>query len=91
MRYGKNVKHQNSLFPRDLRIPYLPFFHRRYFFCLLMRNVIKNKNFELPKKLYEIREKLCKLNCLCQVDVQIYFRALFNQTRCFRFNCKKRH
>ena len=41
------------------------------------------------KKLYVIRKKISGQNCPSQEDVQIYFRALFDRTRRFRFNCEK--
>ena len=54
-----------------------------------MKNVIKNKNFWFPQKLYETRKKISRRNYSSQEDIQIYFRALFVRTRTFRFNYKK--
>ena len=47
------------------------------------------KTFVFQKKLYEIRKNVSRQNCSFQKDIQIYCRALFDQTRIFRFNCKK--
>ena len=33
------------LFQKDPHLWFGPFFHRSYIFCLLMKNIIKNKNF----------------------------------------------
>ena len=65
-------------------------FYRSYIFCLLMKNVIKNKNFWFLKKLYEIWWKFSRQNCSSQEEMQISRRALFDWTSSFRFNCKKR-
>ena len=61
-RYGKNVKKQKYLCKRNFQIFQWPFFNRCYIFCLLLNNVIKNKNFWFPKKLYKIREKFSRQN-----------------------------
>ena len=47
---------QNSLFQRDLLIFGWIFFYKSYVFCLLMKNLIKNKNSWFPKKLNEIQK-----------------------------------
>ena len=59
-RYGKNFNEKNSLFQRDLQICYWSFSHRKYVFCLIMKNVIKNKKFWFFKKLNEIRKKMLR-------------------------------
>ena len=51
------------------------FFHRSYIFCLLINNVIKNKNVWFLKKLYEIGIKISMQNFSFQEDKQILFRA----------------
>ena len=50
---------------------------------------LKIKIFGYQKKLYEIRKKCWRQNCLSQGDIQIYFKPFFDRTRSFRFNCKK--
>ena len=41
--------------------------------------------------IYQVRKKLVIQNCSSQEDTQIHFRELFDRTRSFRFNCKKRY
>ena len=36
-------------------------------------------------------KKIWVQNCLSEEDIQIYLRALFDRTRSFGFNCKKRY
>ena len=54
------------------------FFIEVIFYCLLMKNVIENRKFWIPKRLYEIQEKFSIQNCPSVEDIQIYFRTLFN-------------
>ena len=53
-----------------------------------MKNIIINKNFRFPKKLYEIRKRYSGQNCLSQEDIQIYFKSFRDRTCSFRFIVK---
>ena len=54
-----------------------------------MKNLIESKKFSFPKKLRDTKNTSGAFNYLSQEDIQIYLRALFDQTRSFRFHCKK--
>ena len=54
-----------------------------------MKNVAENKNLWFLKKTIRDTKKFYRQNYSSQEDIQIYFRALFDRTRGFRFNCKK--
>ena len=95
----KNVfeKIKNSIFPPKyaryhiFRININHFFIGVIFFCLLMKNVIKNRNCWFPKEPYEIRKKYTGQNCSPQEDVQVYTRLFFDWICSLRFNSKKRY
>ena len=54
-----------------------------------MKNVINNKYFWFPKKLYKIRKTCQKENCLSQGDIQIYLRLFSDRARSFHYNRNK--
>ena len=55
-----------------------------------MKNVIKNKTFWFPKKLYNTRKKCRGPNCSFHEDVQIYLRPVLDRARIFR-SVRKKH
>ena len=57
-RYEKNVKKQNCLFQKDLQLWSKTFFHRSYIFCLLMKNIIKSRNFPSEPTIFDVRRKI---------------------------------
>ena len=53
-----------------------------------MKNIIKNRNFCLPKKLYKMWKKYWGQSYSSQEDIKIHLKALFDRTPNFRFSCK---
>ena len=86
----KKFNKQNCLFQRNLQMFSWPFFHRSHIFCLLMINVIKNKNFRFSWKPYEIQKYVGNKIVYLKKIFKFISDHFFYGTRSFRFFCQKR-
>ena len=68
----------------------LNIFTQELFFCLLIRNIIRNKKFYFAPNLCEIRKNVREENCLFEKYLQINFRIFFHESYIFSFIHQKR-
>ena len=65
------------------------FLIKRTVFVLIVKNVIKNKKFNFPDKLCDIKKNVKKQNYSFQKDLQILFRPFFDKMHSFCYNRDK--